>query len=478
VFNTYEGCSSICDSLGNLLFYTNGYNVWDNTNNAISITGGGGTLLLAVTSTVATGRNGANFFAGCSVSYRHSGLQGVIIVPDPGNHDQYYIFTVNDDHCAGSIPYSNGGLRYTIINVQTNEALFDMQDVPNVFPTSGHLTAIPSCNGQDYWIITHGFDPSFATSHHDNRLVAYPVTPAGIGAPVFSTGFDMDATFPTSCAAGTGYYDYSSIIKASPDGKKVAFSNEAFNTVVYSFDKLNGTFANLNGTTGTDFVVTGGRTAIAFSPNSQNLYTDGVGVSGITQYHLGSSTVVTTPPPGILLTDGAGSPVQAGSVMQLGADNKIYSISSGSTQQLDRINFPDAILSGTPGANEIGFTYMVLSVPSSFAASTIYGLPNMVDAVKPVQNECNGKGTGYLMNNSDDALLVYPNPNNGNFTLDFSQNNLTKVISLFDIQGKEVYTATTANSTVQVDASYLEKGMYFLQVNTGSRKQTLKVIVQ
>src|SRR5690348_6566791 len=56
--NAIEGVSSICDSAGNLLFYTDGINVWNALHQVMP--------------------NGSNLLGGISV-------QGALVVPDPGD---------------------------------------------------------------------------------------------------------------------------------------------------------------------------------------------------------------------------------------------------------------------------------------------------------------------------------------------------------------------------------------------------------
>lgn len=67
VLNTPEGCSTISDSNGNLLFYTDGIDVW-NKNHQLMPNGTG--LLGSISST-----------------------QSGIIIPHPGNINLYYVFS-------------------------------------------------------------------------------------------------------------------------------------------------------------------------------------------------------------------------------------------------------------------------------------------------------------------------------------------------------------------------------------------------
>ena len=86
----YEGCATISDKDGNLLFYTDGMTVW-NKNHSIMQNG--------------TGLMGAP-----------SSSQSGIIVPKPGSNNLYYIFTV---------PFETdpGGLRYSIVDMTLNGGL-------------------------------------------------------------------------------------------------------------------------------------------------------------------------------------------------------------------------------------------------------------------------------------------------------------------------------------------------------------------
>jgi len=83
--NTLEGCTSISDTTGNLLFYTDGRTVW-NQNHQIMTNGDyfGGTGLLGDPSSTSSG----------------------LIVPKPQDPTQYYIFTVDEPHQlnAGAFP--------------------------------------------------------------------------------------------------------------------------------------------------------------------------------------------------------------------------------------------------------------------------------------------------------------------------------------------------------------------------------------
>ena len=115
---TSEGCSSICDNNGNLLFYTDGSSIWNSNHvkmaNGTGLTGNG-------TST-----------------------QSGLIVKQPGNTNLYYVFTT----------YTT--LNYSIVDMTLNGGLGGVTS-KNVFMCNGgeKLCAKKHSNGTDVWIISH-----------------------------------------------------------------------------------------------------------------------------------------------------------------------------------------------------------------------------------------------------------------------------------------------------------------------------------
>ena len=73
---TYEADATISDSLGNLLFYTNGESIWDRNGDIMP---NGDSLEIAR-------QIGIPYRDGSSVT------QGVIILPVPGSSEKYYVF--------------------------------------------------------------------------------------------------------------------------------------------------------------------------------------------------------------------------------------------------------------------------------------------------------------------------------------------------------------------------------------------------
>jgi hypothetical protein len=84
-------------------------------------------------------------------------------------------------------------------------------------------------------------------------------------------------------------------------------------------------------------------------------------------------------------------------------------------------------------------------------------------------DSCNSSGIMKQLN-SDDHLLVYPNPGNGNFTIS-SANNLG-LIRIYNSIGELVYEAQAETTTQEINISNMRAGVYTLELN----KKHIRVI--
>ena len=182
--DTNEGCSSISDPNGNLLFYTDGRSVWNAAHQVMP--------------------NG-NYNTGLGLLGDPSSTSSAVIIPKPGNADQYYIFTVDEPHHnnswafpnqgptdingntltqyddnggnGGFIPTAddgfNNGFNYSLVDLTLNGGLGDVVDSeknvhlvtynPNdseqeSYKCSEKITAVEHADGQSYWVITQFID--------------------------------------------------------------------------------------------------------------------------------------------------------------------------------------------------------------------------------------------------------------------------------------------------------------------------------
>lgn len=84
-------------------------------------------------------------------------------------------------------------------------------------------------------------------------------------------------------------------------------------------------------------------------------------------------------------------------------------------------------------------------------------------------------------NTSLDFLTIYPNPNNGNFTINFSsKGNYPITISLFDITGKIVYQENIQHnnrSFIQISDAVLPSGLFSIQISGLNDMWNKKVMI-
>lgn len=91
--------------------------------------------------------------------------------------------------------------------------------------------------------------------------------------------------------------------------------------------------------------------------------------------------------------------------------------------------------------------------------------------------------TQNLKAENDSKLEIFPNPNLGTFTLDFSfSENIEKaVINVYSIEGKSVYSETVfsnSNKLVkQLNLSSLKAGIYVFVVKNALQVSSIKLII-
>lgn len=94
-------------------------------------------------------------------------------------------------------------------------------------------------------------------------------------------------------------------------------------------------------------------------------------------------------------------------------------------------------------------------------------------------SECIEVLTVGIQNTSfDSAFQLYPNPSNGEVTLEFGQAQELVQITLYDLIGRVILTQTHNNSqTLQLTLNE-PSGIYFLTVSAGDKKSVVRVIIE
>lgn len=77
-----------------------------------------------------------------------------------------------------------------------------------------------------------------------------------------------------------------------------------------------------------------------------------------------------------------------------------------------------------------------------------------------------------------EAQTIYPNPNDGEFSVLFAAEDVEYNVVVTDFTGKVVYTATGFGREHIVKMKDIVSGVYFVRVNIGDKSYTEKVIIK
>lgn len=292
---SHESGGSISDVNGNLLFYADGNSVIFNKNH-VPMPNGTGIIM------------------------HNSVTQGCIFVPKPGSATIYYMFHIGVPN-LGSPPFN---LYYSEIDVTMSGGLGAVNANKNIpiatsfGDCSEKMSATKHCNGTDYWLLVHSWNGS--------TFRAYPVTAAGVGAPVISS-------VGTAHINNAGGSDAIGQMKISPNGAKVALVvMQSTFAELFDFNKNTGVVSNpINlGSLGLNPY------GVEFSPDNSKLYASNGATPGvIKQWDLcaGSPAAIVA----------SGFPLANDNVlsMQLASDGKIYGCKYSGT--LSVINNPNVM---------------------------------------------------------------------------------------------------------------------------------------
>lgn len=423
LMNTSEGCASIADANGKLLFYTNGDSIWNKQHQLMN--------------------------NGTGLSGHQSSTQSAIIVPKPKSGTVYYVFTVDYQARSRGFKYSEidmslaGGLGAVTAN----------KNIPLLSSTAEKLTAVQHANGMDIWVVVKDWD--------SNAFYAYLVSGNGVStAPVISnTGTNVNIDDWDNFRDYFTKWNTIGAMKVSANGKYLALAHTYVGLAeLFDFDNATGNVSNPLMLNPFNFIAFGPPYVpddtlhpygVEFSPSSQLLYVSDV-LGHVFQYNLNATNIASSGIP-IGINTEVGITTANGS-LQLGPDKKIY-LALGGKNTLDVIKTPDVLGMGcnyTP--NEINLE----------GGISLFGLPDFVQSFFSVSNfsysiNCNDNSVEFAYSGSTyDSLLwnfgdpasgagntsttpnpVHTYPDTGSYTVKvivYNQNtsdNTVKIITIF-----------------------------------------------
>jgi hypothetical protein len=354
--NTDEGCSTISDGNGNLLFYTDGTTVWN--------------------------RNHTEMFNGTGLFGSFSSTQSSVAVPKPGSNRFFYLFTVP------AYPQNAGGLCYSLVDMQLDGGLGGIvvgeKNIMLQLDVTEKLTAVKHANNTDIWVMTH--------ERNNNIFDAFLITSSGLNPIAVKS---ISGSNHGSGMSNMGY------MKASPNGVHIACALHSPANFVELFDFNSSTGVVSNPIKFNNYPDPYG---LEFSPNSQLMYfgtLSGGGYLYQADLSSGNSTIILA---SLVQVANLGLALAA---LQIGPDGKLYVINTYEPY-LHQIHNPNSV-------GSVNYTVNAISLSGNYAN---LGLPTFIQSYfNPVpftyKNVCFGDTTEFIpeiTTGIDSVLWNFGNP--------------------------------------------------------------------
>lgn len=438
--------ASICDSLGDLLFYTNGFRVF---NKNYEIMENGDSLDI-----------GDYMFWGYDLL---SAPDGALILPIPGLDNQFYVFHLDLNFIGtplGSILYPTH-LFYSIIDLSTNSGLGSVspnkKNVALINDTLAEfgMKAVKHGNGRDWWLMCHEYGT--------NGYYTFLIDSLGIHGP-----FKQEI--------GIKYELYNaqiaSIMKFSEEGNKLLHLTFDSNQVeLFDFDRCTGELYNYNSFK-FDAIMAYSYGA-SFSPSGRYIYVS-INFEEIRQYDLEATDIAASQ---VLVgtDDGIADPFPAHYFLhQLAPDGKIYVVSYDGAYSLHVINHPDSA--------GLACNFVQRGFPLVNGSQWVASAPNVVNySLGPLEgSECDTLVSAIQSTQSVFTFGLYPNPCFNSAQLSLSGATEKAEIFLYNTFGQLLFKtiAFPSNNFIhtQLPVRDLVAGIYLVKVSMGEKEIAQKLV--
>tara|TARA_Y100000588_G_C13455984_1_gene586199 strand:- start:182 stop:532 length:351 start_codon:yes stop_codon:yes gene_type:complete len=96
--------------------------------------------------------------------------------------------------------------------------------------------------------------------------------------------------------------------------------------------------------------------------------------------------------------------------------------------------------------------------------------------IRPVVNYDFPLVSSFSSNISKIDLKIYPNPFIYKTSIYFEKNN-NRIITIYDLMGRNLRSITTSERKVDIYKEYLKKGIYFIRILEDNIETTKKIII-
>ena len=116
--------------------------------------------------------------------------------------------------------------------------------------------------------------------------------------------------------------------------------------------------------------------------------------------------------------------------------------------------------------------------PASTITYTVYGTSAQgctnVSTYELTVTNCVGLAS---QNGVNTAIMLYPNPNNGTFTIDWNTND-SKSAEVMDVTGRVILSTTNSANHINMDMSNFANGVYYVKLYSDASTEVIKVVKQ
>ena len=402
--------ASICDSNGNLLFFTNGFRVFNRNYDIM--------------------QNGNNLNLGDYFSYGYNELpvpDGAVIIPYPGQIGKYYLIHTDLNFISDSYlgnPLLMNDLYYDVIDMHRDGGLGgivpDQKEVLFFTDTLANtgIQAIKHANGQDWWIFCH--------EYNSDRYYRFLIDKNGIHGPFTQN-------------IGQAYSEYNAAvvngdIRFNQQGTQMIKNNsDSCLFELYDFDRCTGELSNHRQIKVSDTLYQ--LWGLCFSPSGRFAYISANYETELFQFDLWAANIEKSKKL-IAVYDETLNPLETIFYkMAIGPDGKIYMCNYDTNLSLHVINSPDS------AGKSCAFVQNQLEFPE-----TTYwggGMPNL-----PNYHLDSLAGCDTVITNSASISQilfsheVYPNPCTGKFQLSITGVNSKTEVVIYNEMGEVIEQAT------------------------------------
>lgn len=352
---------------------------------------------------------------------------------------------------ASTYTWSTGFVGSSIVVTPTANATYNVVGASGSCTGSNvasvNISAAASLNMNSINVLCNGMTNGSAT-----------VTPSG-GASPYTYSYSNGAT--TQAATGLAAGNYTATVTTSLGCvSSTAFIITQPAALVLNTTIINSTCGNCNGAA--TYTATGGTGAYSYS------FMPG-----------GTSTNLCAGNYTAIITDGNGCSASAPVVV--GGSSPMSSSAVSSSASCGTCADGSASVTVSGGSGPYTYTWAPAGGNNATATALLPGCYTVTisdqTACSSTATTCVGFLTGLVSNQIYAAVYIYPNPTNGNITLEFS-NPAQRMIEVIDVTGRLIVLEKTSTQSLQLDLSLFSSGVYYINIKDGSGVKQAKVIKQ